>query len=343
MQTIATKPYNYRMIECLGEGLNSCVYRAFKESKELNVKFEVALKILKSQKLVSLWRNELERLLRVKSQHCVLLHGWEIINNSPTLVLEYVRGVNLDELIRYVSLSNEEIENVYAQAFRGLQDLALAGLCHGDLNLHNIMVNESGTVKLVDFGISNGQKDYFVTPKFAAPSVLMGAAPNFETDLFSLDAIRLELKRRQAPPIDDENTSKDLSKKVQIALHRREADRQRTNAYTNKKSFQLSRFMRAPRTTICVFILFISILSLGDSAHKRLISPAHLIIRTVNWLKISIDGRALGYSPVETTISASHPVHVHWQGPIGHGDRTLTFQPGKTATLTDRFFSPNHK
>ena len=332
------------MIECLGEGLNSCVYHAFKESKDLNVKFEVALKILKSEKLVSLWRNEFERLLRVKSQHCVRLHGWEIINNSPTLVLEYVHGVSLEELARYAApLNHEEIESIYEQTYRGLRDLALVGLCHGDLNLYNIMVDESGTVKLVDFGISTGQKDYFVTPKFAAPSVLMGAPPSFETDLFSLDAIRAEIERRHAPSSNDKNTPKDLVKKVRLALHSRDADRQRTKAYANKKSFQFSPLVWVPRIAVCLLIMFISMLSRGDSGHNPLTVPAHLIVRTINWLKISVDDRILGYSPVELSVSTSRPVHIHWQGPFGEGDRILTFQPGKTETLTDRFFSPNRK
>ncbi len=352
MESIAAQPYHYRMVECLGEGLNSCVYRAFKESSAADVKFEVALKILKSANLDSLWRNELERLMRVKSRHCVILHGWEVIEGAPALVLEYVRGVTLDELVRSGSLSRENIECIYSQAYRGLQDIARVDLYHGDLNLENIMVDVTGTVKLVDFGFTNGRRDRFITPKYAAPALLMGGTPTLETDIFSLKAICAEIEPKHLrpnravsatveTPHDDESSVSDLAEKVQKIIRMRESQRVKTNVYAIKKPRRFFTAAGSTWTAICAAFLFFSLLSRGDSGHEPPRAPARIVIRTAHWVKISIDNRDLGFAPVDVSVSASRPAHIHWLGANGSGERTVLLTPGKTEILTDRFFSPN--
>ncbi len=357
MESVLTKPYQYRIVECLGEGLNSCVYRAFKQSNELNVRFEVALKILKSKNLEALWRNEFERLICVKSRHCVALHGWELINNSPALVLEYVRGVNLAELVKYVELNKENIDCIYGQACRGLRDLAQVALFHGDLNLNNIMVDDTGIVKLVDFGVRNGHKDYLVTPKFAAPSVLMGEEPNIETDIFSLEAICLEIELNHSSHVPDDGSvggpkqvgnapefaTHDLAKKVRIAMKRRENERVRTNAYKAPRSFRLSRQTLFQSIGVGFICLFFSILSQGDSTRHLPTPPARLIVRTVKWVKIAVNGHDYGYSPINISLSATRMVHLQWFGSAGRGERTIALIPGQTKFLTDNFFSPDSK
>src|SRR5690348_7962163 len=136
-ENIKVKPYGYRLVEFLGEGLNSCVYRAFKEDKDLGVRHEVALKILKSETQVAAWRSEFSRLAKVRSPYCVALLGWEVVDTRPALVLEYVKGVTLEDLRRFGDLSVENINEICAQALLGLSDLDEAGLFHGDLSLHN--------------------------------------------------------------------------------------------------------------------------------------------------------------------------------------------------------------
>src|SRR6185437_7836857 len=119
MGSIAALAGNYNIVEFLGEGLNSCVYRAFKDGETLGVRFDVALKILKSEKMVAIWRNEFERLSKIASGHCVKLLGWEILQTGPALVLEYVRGVNLSELQKYTELSADDLDEIARQSRRG--------------------------------------------------------------------------------------------------------------------------------------------------------------------------------------------------------------------------------
>jgi len=348
MESVPTKSYHYRMVECLGEGLNSCVYRAFKESKELNVRFEVALKILKSENLVALWRNEFERLMKVKSRHCVALLGWEVINSSPVLVLEYVQGVNLNELLRYVRLTAQDLDVIYSQTHRGLTDLAISGVFHGDLNLQNIMIDETGAVKLVDFGIKNGRKDFFITPKYAAPAVLMGEEPNLETDLFSLDAICAEVEAYHSETnseIDGETdfssdeimAVQDLARKVRFARQRRDAERARTQAVVLSRQFRLRDWVWPSRIAICMAAVSFSFLSLGDAQPAKALPPSRLHLRTNQWLKIQIDNKEMGYSPLDVALPAGK-VLLHWSNASKHGERVVELKSGQTETLTDAFF-----
>ena len=145
----------YEIANLLGEGLNSCVYRAFRKDEKTSLTQEVALKILKSKKLVHLWRAEFETLRQVRSPHCLSVFGWEWIEDKPALVLECVDGLSLNELFRQTDLSIEEASEVFRQIQCGLEHLRQLGLCHGDLSLKNILINRKGLVKLVDFGLGN--------------------------------------------------------------------------------------------------------------------------------------------------------------------------------------------
>ena len=110
------------------------------------------------------------------------------------MVLEYIKGVRLSQLIESFSLNEKEIQYILNSIYRGLLDLSQQGFCHGDLSLDNVLIDEKAQVKLIDFGEANYEEEIHGTPPFIAPEIFQGARANFLSDLFSLGIIEAVLK-----------------------------------------------------------------------------------------------------------------------------------------------------
>ncbi len=348
MTSFSVVAHNYRIVESLGEGANSCVYRAFKDSEDLGVRLDVAIKILKSEKLVSIWRNEFERLSQIKSLYCVGLLGWEITAQGPALVLEYVRGVNLRELQSSCALGAKDLEDIRGQVAQGLVDLATAGLYHGDLSPQNIMIGIDGHVKLIDFGVTAGsknarpgdQKVQMITPKYASPEVINGQLPNLKSDLFSLDLILgeiVEKNRKEGSDAWSRGAEASLAEKVNEAFKIRGQIRAKT-AQLSQERKGLSLAALCLRIASYVLIALSLLISQRDSKAAKYFSTARLIARSAKWVEIEVDGQNMGYAPLNLSLPSERKVVLKWRSSGASGQEILWPQEGGVITLDDRVF-----
>jgi len=119
---------------------------------------------------------------------------------TPYLVMEYVHGCTLRELIRRDGVpSRRRAVEIVQQILAALDDTHGAGVIHADVKSDNVMVSEQrdGTdiVKLLDFGLArvDGREDYdnavSGTPAYIAPEVIRGARPTVASDLYSVGVI----------------------------------------------------------------------------------------------------------------------------------------------------------
>lgn len=188
LQITSTRQYEFK--EKLGGGLTSEVYRAVRKDPDGLFEQNVALKVLNSKKDIQIFKLEFEKLLKIHSKYCVKILGWETVNDKRALVLEYVSGRTLNELLLNWTLTQDEKKEILFQVASGLLDLHGSKLCHGDLNLHNIMINEEGIVKLIDFGDEDPETGgQFLTSGFASPRRQRGQSTTYEDDLFSFHRI----------------------------------------------------------------------------------------------------------------------------------------------------------
>ena len=189
------KSFSYQIQEKLGEGLNATVYKARREYSSRGPSQIVALKILKSKTSIERWRQEFHTLSSISSPYCVSLLGWEILDNSKlALVLEWVNGISLKEFFFYEDSNKNEVLNLCSQIHEGLKTLKKKKSFHGDLSPSNILIEKSGQVKLIDFGLSfykNKKAPFFQTTiDFSAPEILKNKMlPNYDSDLYSLGAL----------------------------------------------------------------------------------------------------------------------------------------------------------
>lgn len=183
--------FSYNVCAKIGEGLHSEVYKVVKTDLSHNLSQVMALKILKSKVLADIWKNEFESLSKISSNYCVRILGWEWISGRPALVLEYIEGASLQDLLDLGSLSLLEINLICTQLYWGLKDLQKFGVAHGDLNPRNILFTLKGDLKFIDFGIQGENLEVLYTsPKFCAPELFYEKTPSYESDLYSLAILR---------------------------------------------------------------------------------------------------------------------------------------------------------
>jgi hypothetical protein len=135
----------------------------------------------------------------VKDQNVVTIYAVEEHEGSPYLVLEFVEGKPLDDLLeRSAPLPVEEVVRIGAQVAQGLAAAHQKGLIHRDVKPANVLLeSETGRVALTDFGLARAADDASVsrqgeicgTPHYMAPEQVRGLTIDHRADLFSLGSL----------------------------------------------------------------------------------------------------------------------------------------------------------
>ena len=134
---------------------------------------------------------------RVNHPHVVAVFDLVVEDDQQWLVMEYVEGVTLSQLVtREGSLSPDEASPLISQAADALAAAHAEGIVHRDVKPSNMLVTPEGQVKLSDFGIARAEADASLTqtglvtgsPAYLAPEVASGQSATDASDVWSLGA-----------------------------------------------------------------------------------------------------------------------------------------------------------
>jgi serine/threonine protein kinase len=202
---------DYRTISILGSGGSGTVFKAV----HLSTGRKVAIKSLNIDGDINRFRNEARIQSSLQHPNIAELYEYIFHDGTPYIVMEYVRGINLSDLIKRNGVTGiDNIKQIMVQITRAVAYLHERGIIHRDLKPSNIKINEHGQVKLIDFGISKGLS----TPKITKTGFMVGtidyAAPerfkgqNYpQSDIWSIGAIFYELLSKK-PFITRDKTDK---------------------------------------------------------------------------------------------------------------------------------------
>ncbi|MGW4423181.1 protein kinase domain-containing protein [Streptosporangium sp. NPDC004631] len=112
----------------------------------------------------------------------------------PWIVMAYIRGRSLLELVEGGGLGERELARIGVRVLDALTAAHRASVLHRDIKPANIVISETGRVFLVDFGIAQIgghssltiQNTFTGTPEFMAPERIYGRTPGPPSDLWSL-------------------------------------------------------------------------------------------------------------------------------------------------------------
>lgn len=203
----------YQIISQLGKGGMGEVYLA----EDTRLERKVALKFLSSELIGDEWARR--RLIKEAQAVAILDHpnicpvyGIEEVNELTFIVMQYVEGVTLSEVIASRSITSDQIVPIARQIVGALAEAHVHGIIHRDIKPRNIMVTPCGQVKVLDFGLAksvNPRKaveslDDSVsnlavgglvpgTVSYMSPEQLRSEKLDFRSDIFSVGTVLYEI------------------------------------------------------------------------------------------------------------------------------------------------------
>jgi serine/threonine-protein kinase len=200
---------NYRIVEKVGEGGMGTVYRAL----DVMLEREVAIKAIRPElsrepEIVERFRAEAKMLARLSHPAIATIYSFFVDGEDVFLAMEFVRGRSLSGLLQSAGpLPWEQAVPLLAGALDGIEQAHRVGIVHRDLKSDNLMVTESGTVKVMDFGIARligssrlTRTGLLVgTLHYMAPEQIRGEDVDRRTDVYALGAVLYEVLTGRVP------------------------------------------------------------------------------------------------------------------------------------------------
>ncbi len=205
----------YELHEPIGHGGMSDVYRATRADDQY--RREVAVKLVKPglrmENVEQRFRMERQILARLDHPNiATLLDGGVTDDGRPYLVMPYVDGRPITEHADHAKLNVDQRLALIRTVCQAVQFAHANLVVHRDLKPSNILVTDAGEVRLLDFGIAKlldpGSLDVTVahtgdarllTPDYAAPEQVKGAAITTATDVHALGVLLFELLTGRRP------------------------------------------------------------------------------------------------------------------------------------------------
>ncbi|XP_066064595.1 serine/threonine-protein kinase PAK 3-like [Chamaea fasciata] len=142
-----------------------------------------------------------------------------LVNEQFWLVMEYVDGGTLSEIISKVCLSEDEMAAISRECLQGLYFLHSKHVIHRDVKSHNILLGSDGSVKLVqsDFGLfaqllpeQSRQSSVARTPGWMAPEVMKDQPYGPKADIWSLGIVGIHMVEGEVPSWNETPVSPQL-------------------------------------------------------------------------------------------------------------------------------------
>lgn len=203
----------YQLDSKLGEGTFGAVFRAH----DTLLDRPVALKILNrdDEEATNLLLNEARAAAALNHPNLCAVHTIDTSNGAAIIVMEFVEGRPLSEIIEEGSLSIDQSIAYGRQIAAGMAHAHEANVIHGDLKPANLMVTPDGAIKIMDFGLSqrklpeqhddetlpytpeSGSKGLSGTLAYLAPERASGSEATAASDTFAVGLIIYEMATGQ--------------------------------------------------------------------------------------------------------------------------------------------------
>ncbi|MBM4387191.1 MAG: serine/threonine protein kinase, partial [Deltaproteobacteria bacterium] len=201
----------YEVIKKLGEGGTAVVYLA--EDKVL--KRSVVLKFLRNFYLPpeiaeKYFLREAQTAAQLSHQNIVTIYDLGVLNQQLYIVMEYLDGVTLDDLLiqRKQGIEFSEAVKIVEELAKAIDFAHSKKVVHRDIKPGNIIITKSGAIKLMDFGMAkimdakSDRSQYICgTPDYMSPEQESGEEPTNLSDIYSFGVTILEMLCNRLPPV----------------------------------------------------------------------------------------------------------------------------------------------
>ncbi|MES2924878.1 MAG: serine/threonine-protein kinase [Verrucomicrobiota bacterium] len=196
------------ILTCLGRGGMGVVYKA----RQISLDRLVALKLLapereKDPEFSERFAREAQALAKMSHPHIVTVHDFGQAGGFFYLLMEYVDGANLRQLLQAHKFTPEQALAVVPPLCDALQYAHDRGIVHRDIKPENLLIDRDGKVKVADFGLAkmlgtdaSGDERPVGTPSYMAPEQT-GDPVNVDNraDIYSLGVVIYEMLTGELP------------------------------------------------------------------------------------------------------------------------------------------------
>ena len=196
---------HYRLTKMLGMGGMGAVFLGERADDFSHV---AAIKLVRgdrtSEAAQERFAQERQHLAQLNHPYIAhLIDGGTTPEGVSYLTMEYVRGVSVTQFVRNQALDVREVMQLFVKICTAVEAAHSNLLVHGDIKPANVLINEQGDPKLLDFGIAQVLKGVepeqrltgALTPHYASPEQLAGERITQSSDVYSLGVLLRELLR----------------------------------------------------------------------------------------------------------------------------------------------------
>ena len=207
---IDKKLKNYKLLEVIGTGGMSTVYLG----RNIHTGSLAAVKVLKkaytqdTEHIERFFTREIEITKYLHHKNIVSLLNYGRSGGTYYLIYEYVQGASLDKyLSKHKKIHLKAIESIALQILSALSYAHRQSIVHRDIKPQNILITDSGDVKITDFGIAKALSATTITttgafmgsPGYISPEQAEGERIDRRSDLYSFGVLLFEMLSGKLP------------------------------------------------------------------------------------------------------------------------------------------------
>ncbi|MBZ0201610.1 MAG: serine/threonine protein kinase [Ignavibacteria bacterium] len=209
---------NYYIESVIGEGGMGTVYRARHKYLDIHTAIKVLhLQYSRNPQFKERFINEAVALSKLDSPYIVKIKDFFDHEQNLFLVMEYIKGVGLDQYIRNVFGPIPEVRavEIFRKILLGVNSAHAKSVIHRDLKPSNIILENDDTPKILDFGIAKllDSDNKMTSPGsrmgsaiYMSPEQVLGRDLDLRTDIYSLGITLFEMLTGKNP-FDLDNAS----------------------------------------------------------------------------------------------------------------------------------------
>lgn len=193
---------SFTILELINQGPTTSVYKAHQNVLDRTILLKVLHKhLLKDSDLVARFQREAKACAILHCENIVQVYDLTEVDGAPAIVMEYVDGKSLDEMLLDAGVCSEDILiKIASSVLNALVYAHERGVIHRDIKPGNILVSVDGVVKVTDFGLAavadapslTIEGTLIGTPAYMSPEQARGETVDSRTDLFSLGVTLVE-------------------------------------------------------------------------------------------------------------------------------------------------------